>query len=371
MPKISQSASLSNYFLYFSSIILALCYNYLMSTTRKKPATAIAKIITFILVFVLIFSLANSITFRKESYLKNGDFFAETSAGKNYDVLFFGSSHMLNAVYPMELWNEYGIVSYNLANHAERTVSSYYNMRLALQYDSPKLVVIDAFMSSFWGGIDYSPESNGKANLHNTLDQYPPSPLKAEAIQNIFGSDLNLDVFVEYMFPFSIYHSRWEKLDKTDFNPYFRPTKGAEVLSSTKQITLPNTKNVAAYSGEEIPNMTYLRKFIEHAKNNNIEVLVINLPYSADESLIAKSKYYQKICDDYNVNYINFLEDKNQILNANTDFANSGHLNTYGAKKLTHFLGEYVKKHYDIPNKKDNTIYSSWNDDYNKYKGIK
>ena len=342
-----------------------------MKPKHKGTLFLLAKLAVFLLLFATIFSLVNSITFRKESYLKNDEFFAETADGKNYDVLFFGSSHMLNAILPMELWNDYGIISYNLANHAERTVSSYYNMRLATQETSPKLIVLDAFMSSFWGGIDYSPDSNGKENLHNTLDQYPPSALKAEAIKNIFGTDFNLDILIEYMFPFSMYHSRWEKLDQTDFSPYFRPTKGAEPLTSTKSVILPASNNVLPYSHEEIPNMIYLRKFIEYAQENNIEVLVINLPYVADESLIAKSKYYQKICDDYNVNYINFLEKQNQsLINQDTDFANSGHLNTTGAQKITKYLGDYIKKHYNIPDQKQNPIYDSWYDDYEKYKGV-
>lgn len=46
------------------------------------------------------------------AYSKNRDFIEHSDS---YDVLFFGNSHMANGVFPMELWNDYGIVSYNLA----------------------------------------------------------------------------------------------------------------------------------------------------------------------------------------------------------------------------------------------------------------
>lgn len=42
----------------------------------------------------------------------NGTFFNQP---KDYDVLFFGTSHVRYGIYPMELWEEYGITSYNLA----------------------------------------------------------------------------------------------------------------------------------------------------------------------------------------------------------------------------------------------------------------
>ncbi len=32
----------------------------------------------------------------------------------NYDIFFMGSSHMHNGIFPMQLWNDYGITSYNL-----------------------------------------------------------------------------------------------------------------------------------------------------------------------------------------------------------------------------------------------------------------
>ena len=45
---------------------------------------------------------------------KNGSFLKED---RDYDVLLFGSSHMVNGIYPMELWKDYGITAYNLSGH--------------------------------------------------------------------------------------------------------------------------------------------------------------------------------------------------------------------------------------------------------------
>ena len=47
---------------------------------------------------------------RKSSDQKYESFFQQE---QDFDVLFMGTSHVINAIFPMELWNDYGVVSYN------------------------------------------------------------------------------------------------------------------------------------------------------------------------------------------------------------------------------------------------------------------
>ena len=71
---------------------------------------------------------------------KNGPFLRDD---REYDVLFFGSSHMINGVFPMELWKDYGLTSYNLAGHGASLAASFWELRLAVQYHKPKVAVLD------------------------------------------------------------------------------------------------------------------------------------------------------------------------------------------------------------------------------------
>lgn len=63
------------------------------------------------------------VTERKESREKFAQFYNEE---ENVDVLFVGSSHVLNGIFHMELWNDYGIVSYNMAGHGNRMILNYW-----------------------------------------------------------------------------------------------------------------------------------------------------------------------------------------------------------------------------------------------------
>ena len=328
----------------------------------KKYVMTFIKIIIFLFIFVVIFNQIDLITRRKYAYTKTKSFFEQE---EDFDVLFFGSSHMINSVYPMQLWNDYGIVSYNMANHAERIAISYYNIQMTLQEKKPKLIVIDAFMANYWDKIDF--ESNGEANLHNTIDIYPASLLKVKAIKDIYGNKATLNKYIEYLFPFSMYHARWNAITKDDFEYNYDIEKGAETkVAVTQTNKMSKFDSIPMYTEQETPNMTYLRKIIEYCKENGIEVLVVEIPYPAVDIEISKSKYYKKICDEYSVNYINFIG--SDVVNYNIDFFDkTAHLNPSGGRKVTDYLGKYIIENYNIADHREDVNYDFWNQDYDKY----
>ena len=62
------------------------------------------------------------------------------------DVLFLGSSHAASAFNPQIFFNEYGIKSYNLGCEQQSLLTSYYWLREALRFQSPKAVILDTYM---------------------------------------------------------------------------------------------------------------------------------------------------------------------------------------------------------------------------------
>ena len=85
---------------------------------KNSRGRTVRRILSTVVCFVLIVAVLAWATFvleRKKSYHKLSPFFREE---QDYDVLFLGNSHMINGVLPMQLWDEYGITSYNLGGHA-------------------------------------------------------------------------------------------------------------------------------------------------------------------------------------------------------------------------------------------------------------
>ena len=323
-----------------------------------KMIKTFIRVICFLFLLILCLWLTNKVLMRKETVPKMADFFSQK---EDFDVLFLGSSHVKDGIYPMELWEDYGIVSYNLANTSETVAVSYWNMLLALKETNPKLVVIDTYL------LNNKVVYKESAHYHNTFDVYDMSLTKYQAIKDLFGDDKLLDYEVEFMLPISLYHSRWDSLKQADFETKVTYEKGATSYSAVaKPIKVNNFKSVEAYSGEELPGMIYLRKIIEYCKDNNIQVLVTHLPYPASTDRIANSKYVSKICDEYQVDYINFLG--MNVVDYNIDlYDTSSHLNVSGARKVTDYLGKYIQEKYGITSKKNDSKYSYWHNDYNEY----
>ena len=330
---------------------------------HSKVIKGLLKLITFFLILFVCIFLTNEITKRKGPYYKFEDFFSQE---QDFDVLFFGSSHMLNGVYPMELWKRYGIISYNMGNESERLTATYYNIQLSLQYTKPKLIVVDAFIVKPNEKVDKK-----KDKLHKTLDAYPISSLKYKAVKDLFDNQNLLEREVEFLFPFSMYHSRWDELLELDFKKEVKCEKGATtIVNVAEPIETANFDTVGVYSDEETINMQYLRKIIEYCKENNIDILITYLPHTATEEYVAHSKYIQTICDEYSINYLNFLKESN-VINKNTDFKDSSeinsHLNPSGARKLADYLGKYIQENYNIPDQRNNETFNFWDEDYDKY----
>ena len=112
-----------------------------MSMTLKR----IASCLIVVCLTVAILAGLTGIVENKSSLQKYTQFFEQEG---DFDVLFLGSSKVINGVLPMELWNDYGIVSYNLGGHANTIPTSYWVLRNALEHTTPKCVVLDCFGAS-------------------------------------------------------------------------------------------------------------------------------------------------------------------------------------------------------------------------------
>ena len=133
----------------------------------------IIKISVFLILLFLCLGYLTNLLERKYSANKLNGFFDEK---ENFDVLFFGTSHLINSVYPMQLYNDYGIISYNMGNNSSNIPTTYWILKMALNYKKPKLVVIDCYSLS----KNYKIARND--SLHNVMDGYPLSLTKIKAV---------------------------------------------------------------------------------------------------------------------------------------------------------------------------------------------
>ena len=96
--------------------------------------------------FLILMALGGSMKILqdKQSVRKYREFYETPN---EYDVLYFGSSHMMQTALPMEIWKKYGIRSYNMGNGTENIAVSYQVIKNTLDYCSPRVIMLDVYNS--------------------------------------------------------------------------------------------------------------------------------------------------------------------------------------------------------------------------------
>ena len=111
----------------------------------------ILKLVSFCAVFLLLFVavsgvikpkwLARDSMWEPATLIEEG-FYAEPE--NSLDVICIGSSHVFLDISPMAMWKAEGITAYDLTSSIQRMWVSYYYLKEALKYQTPKVVVLDA-----------------------------------------------------------------------------------------------------------------------------------------------------------------------------------------------------------------------------------
>jgi hypothetical protein len=287
----------------------------------------------------------------------------------NFDVIFMGTSHMWNHVLPMELWDEYGIASYNWAYSNCTPAENYYLLQDVLKFTSPKLVVLDMY-----GLIEYEPYHtdvhNGKyqpdriEQQHIQFDSIPLSVSKVMAAKDVFDdySDNN-----DFIWNFIMYHNRWSELNESDFEYDISTEKGSYFLTGLGTAAYDRIEDVGTIEINSVC-YPYFLEILEYCEEHDISVLCTYLPFAAAEEQQRVANTIGPIIESYSgCSYVNMLNEG--IVDFSTDmYTDNMHLNFSGAKKVTSWLGQYLVSNYMLD---EYFMNESWQQDYQDYYGYK
>ncbi len=319
------------------------------------------QIIQFICSLLVIgFSLivVSNILKRKDSDIEYQVFYEKSD---EYDVLFFGPSVIHYGIFPMQLWNDYGITSYNMANDSERLAMTYHHIKNALDYSTPEMIVVD-LTAMGWAGTT----RDNSLKDHNFLDSVPLSRNKIDEVVTIFNKEDRL----QYLFTWYIYHARWEYLEEKDFSWERNVYYGGFPLTGNYEWKEPTIDDYAlSRYGEVKAEQKNILNIIELCKEQDIEILFIYYPCPVRGGDQRLREYCEKFLKESGVDYMDLLYIEN--IDWKEDFIQDGHANYYGAEKVTDSLGRILVSKYGIKDHRTEKEYSAtWNDDYMQYKQL-
>lgn len=281
------------------------------------------------------------------------------------DVLFVGDSDIYNGISPMEIYEKYGITSYDYASSAASNLLMYYMMLEALKTQTPKVVVMDE--TSIFG------YKEGETNTHRAMDLMPLDDVKLKLITDP-GYKFNVGDQLTFLFPFFRYHDRWGSINLKDI--FKKDTSINYYKGYTFSNTVKAAENDDSYMDGLNENVDFSTNYLpesvlkakEYCDEHNIKFLLISMP---DTSAWSHAKYLkmQEWTKDNDIDYLDFNVMLDEVgINFQTDTPDGGmHLNISGAIKLSNYLGKYLSENYDLADHRFDKKYASWDESLEKY----
>lgn len=335
------------------------------------------KTVAFLLIFAVIFlGLQEVFRYKIENSehldIRLENMKEDVAGGKDFDVLYIGSSPIYAGVDPIVIWKEAGFTGMNLGISNQMSMGAYYMLRNALEINTPKVVVLD-----FNALCEERKADNEKFEVvyRKILFSIQSDELRNEMIDEIVRTNENQE-WITYKLPFLRYHSRWTELNKEDFDDeevtaqYQRYQKGA--LLRDKVEPYEESEYVPGEERAEITeySLGYYRKFIDLCREKGIQIVAMSAPRVHRQDLAPELNAIAQLCEENDIIYLNYnlpeLQEHMGIDHAQ-DFYNAGHLNVAGSIKLSRSLAAKLKEICDLPDRRDDPVYSSWNEDWDAF----
>ena len=323
----------------------------------KKRFSRIAGVIAACVITALLLSSLSSLTVLKTIYTEKNTFLDKAG---DCDVLFFGNSRIRDSVFPMELWNEFGITGYNLGFLGTTVQSSYWALMNALDYAQPKVVVVDS--CHLPGATEQA-----KPHVQSAMPVFPFSLTKIRTALDIFPLDeYSIDDVFSILWPFSLFHSRWAGLETEDFYNDKNNTLGAYgCVGLTAPIFDDGGPADTDHTRIE-KNLGYMRRIAQVCEERGIKLIFCYTPHLATNTEKWEAAAAGETAADLGAAFVNFLE--TDTVDYYTDmFDGISHLNISGGRKVTHYLGRLLSEEYGLKDHRGEDGYLSWESDYQEY----
>lgn len=277
------------------------------------------------------------------------------------DVFFVGASHVFYGINPYEIWDRTGIAAYDLATQQSPLYGSRILLDHALKFQQPKLIVFDVIMATNFGKV--LDDAEIAANMTHLVTD--PLPLSFEKVKAILQTE-EIKEKGEMLFPIIRNHTRLQQGLLTYRDWHFPFASHPHILKGYKytENTLVFEKPEAVLT-ETLALPKHLEKsfrdFIVYCQEKGLPLLLIKTPMVADADLYKQCNEIARIAEEYGIPFVDFNHQYDELgIDFSTDFADKGHMNVNGARKVSKALAEYLSAHYDFPDHREDPAYAEW-----------
>jgi hypothetical protein len=296
---------------------------------------------------------------------RNNGHEALASQTTDSDVMAFGSSHCCNQIDTGAIWDETGIASFDDGTPGQTIMDTYYRMREAFSSQVPRVALVDVCYAN--EAVQYPSTHYFDHMLRNKGELSWAD--RWESLQGQAG--LSTSNRLDYQLLFPVYHSMVDQVTSSSFLHYGRTD------SATWKGYQGNYGPSTAYdvpSGlSDVPSSTldegtlyYLEQIISLCEEKGVSLVFVNAPLpTTNVARQAKMNAVGTLAETYDIPFLDYgISGWDKIgIDATSDFESTAHLRYGGAAKWSRFLASYLKANYDLPDRRGDAAYSSWQDD--------
>lgn len=331
--------------------------------TKRQVARAVLFMAGFIFILITVTYIIRTNGDVKDRFT---GFYAEKE--NTIDMIMVGSSPVYPYYSAPRLYGELGIVSYPLSTNNQRPKAIRYLLREAMKTQDPSLFLIELRMFTM-------PDEEWEDTMvftRGVTDNMKYSLNRVQAINALVS-----DKKERYTYYFDIfkYHSNWKTIVMPSQLACFRyekahPLKGLEIKTGVGPAKWVDYSEITAAkepAGEQLEVLADLLSFIGQSGK---DALFIISPYVMDEEARMQFNYLTETIEQAGYPVLDFNRHVAEIgLDFSTDFYDYGsHVNALGEAKCTDFLGQYLAGHYELPDRRGQDGYESWESAYDLYR---
>lgn len=293
---------------------------------------------------------------------------------KSLDMILIGASTTYTNYSAPLAWKEFGYTSYSLGTNMAPMSLSKSMIKEVRKTQNPKVFVIDI------NGVLYNDEQETReGGLRLWLDNMPNSQNKRDTIKELVSKKDQLS----YQIPFLKYHSNWPR--------FFESVKASvEELTEIDNVNLasagmqgnskidPQRDYVDIKQFNKIAPMhklsgEHLKDLLEYCRKENLtNVIFTNMPRYYSKKMLperGRNNAAKALIKEYGYECLDMDEYVDEIgLNPETDFYNPNHLNIYGQRKLTSYLGNLLNERYQLSSgKRDEKLSKRYDKEVESY----
>ena len=274
------------------------------------------------------------------------DFYLEEE--NSLDVVFIGASDVFTGYAPGYVYDRFGFTSYMYAIDANPSSLYKYQIKEILKTQDPQLIFVE--VNGFFEG-----DSEDEARLRQFTENIPMSVNKIEAIWNHSYEDK-----LSCLFPVIKYHGDWRNPADLKYRMKLRleEDKAPCLLKGVVTCTAVDEEDVWHQEMEpldlEADQEAFLLELLAFCEQEQLDnVLFVRFPHKPESEyyyeITAQANRVGEIVTEHGFSYLNLEEKCEEIgIDFKKDFYNSGHLNAYGQKKLSEYLGDCIVNKYQI-----------------------